>query len=180
MKKTIIFLLFFGFVTQIFGQKYYTKTGILDFEGSVEAFEPVKASNKTTTAILDVSNGKIAVLGLVKGFRFRNALMEEHFNENYMDSNAYPKATFNGVVNDFSVTDIDSEKEYTVEGDLTIHGKTKKVTTTIVIAKNGDAIDVKTNFSVSPKDFDIEIPSVVSEKISDTIKIVANFNLIKR
>ena len=180
MKKLMILLLFFGFMAQSFGQKYYTKTGKLDFEGSVEAFEPVKASNETTTAILDVSSGKIAVLGLVKGFRFRNALMEEHFNENYMESDTYPKATFNGVVNGFSITEIDSKKEYTVEGDLTIHGKTKKVSTTIIIVKNGDTIEVSTNFSVAPGDFDIEIPSVVREKISGTIKIAANFSLVKR
>ncbi len=180
MKKAILSLLFCAIVAQSFGQKYYTKTGTLDFEGSVEAFEPVKASNKTTTAILEVGTGKIAVLGLVKGFRFRNALMEEHFNENYMDSNTYPKATFNGVVKDFSIDDISSEKEYTVEGDLTIHGKTKKVVASIYIVKNGNAIDAKTNFSVTPADFDIEIPGVVREKISDKINIIANFHLEKR
>lgn len=180
MKKAVLFLLFFGFIAQSFGQKYYTKTGTLDFEGSVEAFEPVKASNTTTTAILDVSTGKIAVLGLIKGFRFRNALMEEHFNENYMDSDKFPKATFNGAIAGFSINDINSEKEYTVEGDLTIHGKTQKVTTKIYLVKNGDAIDVKTNFSVSPEDFDIKIPNIVKEKISETIKIAANFNLQKR
>lgn len=180
MKKVILTLLFFAVVAQSYGQKYYTKTGTLDFEGSVEAFEPVKASNKTTTAILEVASGKIAVLGLIKGFRFKNALMEEHFNENYMDSNKYPKATFNGVVKDFSIDDISSEKEYTVEGDLTIHGKTKKVVTSIFIVKNGDAIDVKTNFSVSPAEFDIDIPGVVREKISDNIKISADFHLEKR
>ncbi len=180
MKKTIFLLLFFVVITQSFGQKYYTKTGILDFEASVEAFEPVKASSNTTTAILEVSTGKIAILGLVKGFRFRNALMEEHFNENYMESNKYPNATFKGVLNDFSIKDISSEKEYTVEGDLTIHGKTEMVVITIVIVKNGDTIDLKTDFTVSPEDFDIDIPNVVSEKISDKINIIASFNLKRR
>lgn len=180
MKKSIFFFLFFAVIAQSFGQKYYTKTGTLNFEGSVEAFEPVKASNENTTAILDVSTGKIAVLGLVKGFRFRNALMEEHFNENYMESDTYPKATFDGVVNGFSIDDIDSEKEYTTEGDLTIHGKTKKVTATIYIVKDGDTVTVKTNFAVTPADFDIDIPSVVSEKISDNINIIADFQLKKR
>lgn len=180
MKKSIFFLLFFAIIAQSFGQKYYTKTGTLNFEGSVDAFEPVKASNENTTAILEVSTGKIAVLGLVKGFRFKNALMEEHFNENYMESTKYPKATFNGFVKDFSLADIDSKKEYTVEGELTIHGKTKKVVATIVIVKNGDTIDVDTNFAVAPADFDIDIPNVVSEKISDKISITASLNLKKR
>ncbi|WP_299763710.1 YceI family protein [uncultured Dokdonia sp.] len=180
MKKLIVFLVFFGCIAQSFGQKYFTKTGTLNFEGSVEAFEPVKASNKTTTAILDVSTGKLAVLGLVKGFRFKNALMEEHFNENYMESDTYPKATFTGMIDGFSIEDISTKKEYTVEGDLTIHGKTKKVTATVFIVENKGTIDVATNFSVAPGDFDIEIPSVVSEKISDTINISASFNLVKR
>ena len=180
MKKAIIIVVIFGFITQSFGQKYYTKTGTLDFEGSVEAFEPVKASNKTTTAILDVSTGKIAVLGLIKGFRFKNALMEEHFNENYMDSDKFPKTTFNGTIVDFSLDDISSEKEYTVEGDLTIHGKTQKITTKIYIVNTGDSIDLRTDFITAPEDFDIDIPSIVEEKISETIKVKASFSLQKR
>ena len=180
MKKSIYFLLFFAVIAQSFGQKFYTKTGTLNFEGAVEAFEPVRASNKTTTAILDIGTGKIAVLGLVKGFRFKNALMEEHFNENYMESDTYPKATFNGIVDGFSITNLNTEKEYTVSGDLNIHGKTKKITTKISIGKEGEVILIKTNFAVTPADFDIDIPSVVREKISDNITIVAEFDLKER
>ena len=165
---------------QSFGQKYYTKTGVLDFEGSVEAFEPVKATNKATTAILEIDSGNIAVLGLVKGFRFRNSLMEEHFNENYMDSDRCPKTTFKGIIEGFSIDDITSEKEYKLIGDLTIRGKTKKIITTAFIVKSGDEVDIKTNFSVAPAEFGIDIPNVVKEKISDKINISADFHLEKK
>lgn len=179
--KKILFLLFCITVAyQSFGQKYFTKTGTLNFEASVPAFEPVKASNSTTTAILDVSTGKLAVLALVKGFRFKNALMEEHFNENYIESDTYPKATFNGAITNFSIDSIGNEKEFNATGDLTVHGKTQNVDVTVTIAKDGDNYILKTQFSVAPGDFGIKIPGVVKEKISDQINIEGNFELVKR
>jgi len=180
MKQTLLCALFFITLSQGFAQKYITKTGMLDFEGSVEAFEPVKATHSTTTAILETSTGKIAVLGLVKGFRFRNALMEEHFNENYMESDTYPKATFNGSIEDFSITDSALKKEYKMQGDITIHGKTKRIDALVTIIKNGDDIDLETDFIVAPEDFDIEIPNLVKEKISENIRIAVRFHLVKR
>ena len=180
MKKTIFIFLCLSIFYQGFGQKYFTKTGTLNFEASVPAFEPVKAENKSTTAILDVNTGKIAVLALVKGFRFKNALMEEHFNENYMESDTYSKATFNGEINSFSLDNLSSEKEFSVSGDLTIHGETKQIETTITLKKDGDNFLLETQFSTAPGDFNIDIPGVVKEKISDKINITGSFELVKR
>ena len=104
--------------------KYLTKTGIVNFEASVPAFEEIKASNKTTTAIINTDNGEFAALVLVKGFRFKNALMEEHFNENYAESDDYPKATFKGVINNFSMRDLDKTANLKFNGSITFHGKT--------------------------------------------------------
>ncbi len=178
--KKLIFILFISFSLGMYGQKYITKTGILNFEASTPAFEPVKAQHNTTTAILDVSNGNVAVLALVKGFRFKNALMEEHFNENYMESDNFPKASFTGVIVDFKADDLGAEKEYTVKGKLTIHGETKEIETPITLSKDGDSITMKTSFSAAPGDFNIEIPSVVKEKISESIAIVGTFKLAPR
>ena len=180
MKKIIFLLVCVSITSQSFGQKYFTKTGVLNFEASVPAFEPVKASSSTTTAILDVSTGKLAVLALIKGFRFKNALMEEHFNENYMESDKHPKATFNGSIKDFSLDDLSSKQEFSVSGDLTIHGKTKAIDITITLTKDGDAFLLETQFSAVPGDFNIDIPGVVKEKISDKINISGSFKLIKR
>ena len=98
MKKTITLLtLIFCFLG--FSQdKKSTKTGEITFEASVPSFEEVKATNKGVSCILNTQTGEIAALTLVKSFKFKAPLMEEHFNENYMESSTYPKATFKGKI----------------------------------------------------------------------------------
>jgi len=100
--------------------KYLTKTGSLTFEASVPSFEEVKATNSAVTAIMNEENGEFAALALVKGFRFKNALMEEHFNENYAESDDFPKAIFKGKMTRKSLKD-----PALLDGELTFHGKTK-------------------------------------------------------
>ena len=94
--KKIALILFLLISFSTFAQKYFTKTGNTQFKASVEAFEPVEATNNSTTAIININSGEIASLLFIKAFNFRVALMQEHFNENYMDSSTFPKATFKG------------------------------------------------------------------------------------
>lgn len=163
-----------------YGQKYITKTGNIKFEASVPSFEEVAAENKSASAVLETSTGEFAALALMKGFRFKVALMEEHFNENYVESSKYPKATFKGKIEDFDAAKITaSEKTYTITGDLTLHGKTKKVSSTAKISKSGNTIKITGNFIVKPEDFDIEIPKIVSKKVADKIAVDYNFSLNK-
>lgn len=160
--------------------KYITKTGTVNFEASVNSFEEVKASNSSTTAIIDSDNGKFAALVLVKGFRFKNALMEEHFNENYAESDTYPKATFKGNIVNFSLESINS-KEFKINGQLTFHGKTKQLNNIIVkLSKKGNTIIMSGNFETIAEDFDIKIPKIVSSKIAKTIEISFYFELQKK
>ncbi|MNR44403.1 hypothetical protein D3C85_1631430 [compost metagenome] len=106
--------------------------------------------------------------------------MEEHFNENYVESDKFPKATFKGKVEDFDVSKLSSSpKTFKITGDLTLHGKTKKVTTNAKILKSGDKITVTGNFEAKPEDFDIEIPKLVSKKVADKVKITFNLLLTK-
>ena len=129
MKKVaLVLFLLISFST--FAQKYYTKTGNTQFKASVEAFEPVEATNNSTTAIINITTGEIASLLFVKAFNFRVALMQEHFNENYMDSSTFPKATFKGLISDFNLSDISStEKKYLLKGILTVRGVEKEIET---------------------------------------------------
>lgn len=169
-------ILFLSFTTQ--DEKKSTKTGIINFEASVPSFEEVKAKNSAVTCILNTKTGEIAALALVKGFRFKVALMEEHFNENYIESSKYPKATFKGKVENFNLSDIgNSTKEYTLKGKLELHGKTKDITSTAKIKKNGSDIEIKTAFNLNTDDFAIEIPSVVSKKVSKKVLVDCNFLL---
>lgn len=158
--------------------KYITKTGTVSFEASVPSFEEVSANTNTVTSILNIENGEFATLILVKGFRFKNALMEEHFNENYAESDKYPKATFKGIIKDFSSNVISSQKEFQLIGELYFHGKTKKMEDIqVTIIRDSDAIKMSGNFEVKSSDFDIKIPQIVKNKISEEIKIFFQFKL---
>jgi hypothetical protein len=159
-------------------EKKITKTGTITFEASVPSFEEVKGKNTAVTCILNTSNGEIAALALMKGFRFKIALMEEHFNENYMESSKYPKATFKGKIENFDISKINTtSNDYTIKGKLELHGKSKDIVTIAKIKKIGTDIEVKTTFPVNVSDFEIEIPSVVSKKVAKKVTIDCNFLL---
>lgn len=179
--KTILYILFIVSVNSAAQQKFITKTGILNFEASVPSFEEVKAKNNSVSAILNADNGEFAALVLVKAFRFKNALMEEHFNENYAESTKFPKATFKGKIENFKFSDLNtSKKAYKINGELTFHGVTKTISDCdISLSKNDNSIELKGNLSVLASDFDIKIPSVVKNKIAEDIHIDFRFELIK-
>lgn len=165
--------------TSFFAQtKLMTKTGKITFEASVPAFEEVKAKNESVTCILNPATGEIASLALMKGFRFKVALMEEHFNENYVESDKYPKATFKGKIDNFDVAKLTATaKDYTIKGKLELHGKTKDITITAKIKKTDAGVDIDSDFTVNTDDFDIEIPSVVSKKLNKKVAVDLDFTL---
>lgn len=180
MKKVLIMCFLFVAGT-LSAQKYYTKTGTTEFKASVEAFEPVEAKSNSTTAVLKTSTGDIAALLFVKSFHFKVALMEEHFNENYMDSDKFPKATFKGKIEAFDMSKVsESGQEFNINGTLNVRGKDKKINTTATLTKNGDKIVLKSKFSVKPQDFGIEIPSIVREKIAKEINVNLHYELIEK
>ena len=159
-------------------EKYWTRSGTLTFEASMPAFEEVKATNENVTAILNITDGTFAVLALVKGFRFKNALMEEHFNESYIESNRYPKAIFKGQLLNFDVENLD--KKYILSGSLEMHGKSTSVSVETYIIKEGNMMKFNGIFDVNADDFGIDIPKIVRNKVSDTVTISFDFQLIKK
>ena len=176
------FLFCFLFVTSILSaQKYATRSGKTSFIGSEETFEQIKAVNNVSTAIVDSSSGDIAILLFISAFDFEISLMQEHFNENYMDSSKYPKATFSGNIQNFSFEELlDSEKDYKILGVLTIRGIEKNVSVSCRLKKISKGLSLKTNFNVSAGDFDIKIPKVVRNKISQEINIIAEYDLFEK
>tara|TARA_B110000211_G_C13820256_1_gene438920 strand:- start:141 stop:713 length:573 start_codon:yes stop_codon:yes gene_type:complete len=180
MKSLLIAVSIFC-ATSLSAQKYYTKTGTTSFEASVEAFESVEATSKSTTAVLNTATGDIAALIFVKSFHFEVALMEEHFNENYLDTKDFPKATFKGKLANFDISKVTSEwTEFTMTGTLKIRGVDKAVNDVIKLKKVGDKILVSGVLIVSPSDFKIEIPGAVSSKISNEIKVIMNYELVEK
>ena len=178
MKQIILLsalLVLTGF--KIFSQdKKITKTGKIVFEASVPSFEEVKAKNEAVTCVVNIKTGEIASLALIRGFRFKVALMEEHFNENYMESDKYPKATFNGKIQGFNWDAIGSaQKEFKMKGILEVHGKSKEITTSVFLRKVDGGLEIISDFKVSIKDFNIEIPKVISMKVAETVNVKTQF-----
>jgi hypothetical protein len=178
MKKIIIALLFINGIIAIAQEKIITKTGTVNFEASVPSFEEVKAKNNSVSCVLNTKTGHIASLAMAKGFRFKVALMEEHFNENYIESEKFPKIIFKGIIQDFKFEDLNTtEKTYKINGTMELHGKTKEIIVTAKIKKTDNITSIISKFSVNVSDFDIEIPSVVSKKLSKKVEINLDFEL---
>lgn len=178
MKKGIFLMMCFLVGNVIFAQKMMTRTGEIKFEASMPAFEEIAATNNTVSCILDEATGDFVALALVKAFKFKAPLMEEHFNENYMESSKFPKATFKGKIANFDAKKLSSKKtEFDLEGDLTIHGVTKKIKTKLALVLNAGKITATSLILVKPQDYNIEIPSLVKDKIAENVKVSINFIL---
>ncbi|WP_298138796.1 YceI family protein [Flavobacterium sp.] len=172
MKKIFLFLAIIVSSTLFAQDKIVTKNGSLSFEASVPSFEEVKAKNDGVTFIINTKTGEIASLALVKGFRFKVALMEEHFNENYVESDKFPKSTFKGKIENFDYSKLTTEgKTYTIKGTIELHGKSKEITITATLKKVANGVDLNSSFYVNTDDFDIKIPSVVSKKVSKKVNV---------
>lgn len=161
-------------------EKFATKTGEITFEASVPSFEEVKANNTNVSAVLNTSTGDFAALALMKGFRFKVALMEEHFNENYIESSKYPKATFKGTIQDFNLSGMSGKKNYVIKGTLNLHGVDKNIEVPATISMKDGAIQLIAQFVLRPEEFGIKIPSIVSNKIAEDVNVSFVFSLQKQ
>jgi polyisoprenoid-binding protein YceI len=152
--------------------KYLSRAGHIWFY-SKTPMETIEAHNNQVACFLDASKGTIAFEVLNKSFKFERALMEEHFNENYMESAKFPKATFKGQITNLKDINFTKDGIYNaiIEGDLSIHGVTKHITQkgTIEVAKG--KIIAKAKFGVKPEDYNIIIPALVKEKIANPLDV---------
>jgi hypothetical protein len=175
MKHSFTIFIFFLFFLPLTAQKYITKTGYIGFY-SHAPLEDIKAENNQVASILDISTGNLVFLVLIKSFHFPKALMEEHFNENYLESDKYPRSTFNGKIIDYSPIDPDRDgnKEVTVEGDLNINNVTRKISAKGLIETLGGKINASSKFNIIPEDYNISIPNVVRDHIAKSIEVTVN------
>lgn len=171
MKNLIIIVLLLSAQLAI-GQKYYSKAGKISFHSDTP-MEKIEAVNSTASTVLDVSTGNIEWAVLIQGFKFEKALMQEHFNENYMESTTFPKAKFKGKIDNFSSVNLKKDGDYNVDvsGQMEIHGVTKPVNAKGVITVKGGNISAKSKFSVAVADYGIVIPKVVAENIAKNVEI---------
>ncbi|HEY0750565.1 MAG TPA: YceI family protein [Chitinophagaceae bacterium] len=180
MKKNLIVVatcLLIAGITHAQG-RYFTKTGRIEFS-SKAPLEDIDAVNKSVTAVLDAKSGALQFSVLMKGFEFDKALMQEHFNENYIESDKYPKADFKGTITNNGDINYTKPGTYTanVNGKLTIRGITKDVQTTGTIKVEGENLATTSAFNILLSDYNIKIPAVVKDKINNNVKISVNAKL---
>ena len=157
--------------------KYIDRSGKATFFSSAP-MEDIEAHNQQAVSVLDVSTGEIVASMLMRSFNFRKALMEEHFNENYVESHKYPKATFKGKVSNMSELDLTKNGKHTLEisGDITLHGVTQPLKVQAEAIVNDGTIQAKAVFPLTVKDFKIEIPSLVVDNIAEVVEVSVSFN----
>ena len=179
MKKIVLVAFSLIAVITANGQnKYYTKNGKIYFSAT-SSVEKIEATNEKAFSIFSDSAGVFEFAVLLKAFNFDKALMQEHFNENYVESDKYPKALFKGNVTNFSTVELNKDGVYPVKikGMLTLHGETKEVNADgSLTIKGGKVTAGKSQFKILLEDFKIDIPSVVKDKISKDVKIDVDVN----
>jgi hypothetical protein len=179
MKKAIFMMpvLLLFIVQATFSQKYFTRDGKIAFYSDA-ALEKIEAHNNSATSVLDMASGAMEFAVLIKGFQFEKALMQEHFNENYMESDKYPKALFKGKFDGFTAANLTKDGNYpvNVKGQLTIHGITKDVNVKGQFTVKGGALTGNASFNVLVADYGIKIPAVVKDNIAKEVRIDVNCN----
>lgn len=179
MKRIILSLsLIVLMILSSYGQRFITKNGHIWFH-SEAPLETIEAHNKQVNAALDIETGDFVFRVLMKSFIFEKALMQEHFNENYVESDKYPNASFKGKITNMDKIDFTKEGSYeaTIEGDLTIHDVSNKVSTTGTFQVKSDMIHGISKFPVSIADYDISIPGAVAGKIAEVVDINVDVKL---
>jgi hypothetical protein len=173
MKNIFISIVCLVFSTVAFSQKMMTRSGEIKFDATVPgAMDPVVAVSNTVSSIFDKSTGVLVVQGLVKSFKFKSPLMEEHYNENYMESDKFPKTSFSGKVIGYD----GKSGSYDVEGDLTIHGATNKVKTKMTVAA-GVKTAITGAFVIKLIDYKLEVPALAKKTLAETAKIAIKLEL---
>lgn len=142
--------------------------------------ENIAALNKNVVSLIDFTKGEIAVKMTMTDFRFQNHLMEEHFNENYMESEKYPTGTFLGKIQESIDISKNGTYDISARGQLTMHGVQKERIMKGKLIVNGNEITLISNFDVALKDHKIEVPTLVMTKIAEIISVKDKFVYTKK
>lgn len=179
--KTLALSLALAPLTLAAQERYMTRTGHVDFHSSTP-IEDIHADNDKVTSVWDATSGAIEFSLLIKAFTFEKALMQEHFNENYMESNKFPKATFKGSLKGVAADQLAKAGSYPVmvEGTINIHGVDQPMKTTgTVTVDEKRGIRAESKFQVKPEDHGIKIPGAVRKNIAETMDLNVRMDYTK-
>lgn len=153
-------------------QKYFSKSGAVAFVSNAP-LEKIEAKNSSATTVIDAATGNLEWAVLVQGFQFEKALMQEHFNENYMESGKYPKAKFKGKIDNWSTVNLARDGDYPVKvsGTLEIHGVMKPIVADGKIVVKNKAFSARSKFSILVADYGIQIPKLVADNVARQVDV---------
>ena len=170
-------LIILGF--QANGQLYMAQNGEVSFF-SKTPLEDIDALNKQVGSIINTANNEVAVQMRVTNFVFPNKLMQEHFNENYLESDKFPSATFKGKIREVVDLKVPGTYSVTAVGTATIHGVTNPIEIKGNIVSKGDQLILSCQFDIKLVDYKIDIPKIVFAKIAEVIRVSSKINYVKK
>jgi len=177
MKKIIVVTgLTFLTITGLFAQKYMTKNGSIRLLDKTSMFS-IDGQNNTVSSIIDSKTGKLVVQAMVRSFKFPEALLEEHFNENYMQSDKFPKAQFDGNIANIASVNFAKDGEYPIEivGKLTIHGETRDIKEKGKLVIAGGKVIGQSEFNISLANYKVKIEESYKDRIDDKVVLTMKF-----
>lgn len=172
MKTIMIAITILLFTHCAWAQKYISESGKITFF-SEAAIEDIAADNASITSIFDVGNGEIAFSLPISDFEFEKSLMKEHFNEKYMETEKYPKSTFKGVIYGFDQSR-NGKQKVRAEGDLLIHGVTRRIKAEGEVEKRSEKIFMESKFMVKLEDHKVKIPKLLWQNIAEEVEVTLN------
>jgi len=172
--KKLLFLSYLFISAQSYSQqRFFAEKAIVSFFSDA-VVEDISATNEKVTSIFDAVSGEVAYLMNIKDFQFPNKLMQVHFNEKYMESEKYPKSSFQGKISGFSLN-ATGKQDVKASGKLTIHGVTKNIEAPGTVEVNGNRLTVKSKFTVKLLDYNIKVPQIVWQNIAQQVEVTVDF-----
>lgn len=180
MKKLALVLLLSCSSLSLFAQHIFSTT-----KGSVSFFsetllENIQADNSKTAAIINAETNEMAVQMRITDFQFPNKLMQEHFNENYLESEKFPTSVFKGKIKEKADLNVAGTYQVTAEGTLTMHGVSHQVLIPGTVVSDGKQLKLDFKFPVKLEDYKIEIPTIVFSKIAEVVDVSGSMVLDKK
>lgn len=157
-------------------QKYIAQNSEITFFSDAP-MEDIKAVNQDASSLFNSSTGELAYSVPIRGFQFKKSLMQQHFNEKYLESDKYPKSTFNGKVTGYSMNK-SGKQNVTASGDLTIHGVTKDISVDGTMEISNENIQMNAVFMVKVAEYDIKIPKIVFYNIAEEVEVTIDFKYV--
>jgi hypothetical protein len=180
MKKlTLLAFALISFMSLLNAQTYKTRDGYIFFNPNKDqSHKDYASSSKEATAILKVESSEVALLVPMKTFHFNNALLEEHFNENYLHTDKFPNATFKGKLSGFTADMLTKDGVYNIfsEGQVTLHGVTKNFKSPVKLTVKGKTATFNCVFKIKAEEYNIDIPGLVKPKLADETPLEATIN----